>query len=1095
VSEIIAWLEQLGLSQYAEIFETSDIDLDVLTDLNEDDLRELSVSFGHRKRLLRAIATLRSDSAGAAESAVTAPATLQPALPPSGERRLITVLFCDMVGSTAMTAAGDPEDMFELIRAYHAACSEVIERFGGYVARMVGDGVLAYFGYPRAMEGEAERAVRAALALREAVAGLNRRGGPRLAIRIGIDTGLVVIGDLIARGNAEEDAAIGDTPNLAARLQGTAEPGQIVISQNTRRLIGSLFELTDGGVHELKGFTRPVRRFTVEAEAEAVSRFAARRGGSDTPLVGRERYLERLLEQWERAATGQGRVVLISGEPGIGKSHLVQSFRQAVADLAPALFLYECSPFYANSAFQVLANQIGWAAGLKRSDTPEERLAKLETLVVPGVDPREAVPLMGFLCGVPTEHRYPRLDLTPEARKAAIFALARRQLDVLAGAGPVLTIVEDAHWIDPSSGELLAERIARVGNHRHLIVVTYRSEQALAWLEDIKAVRLTLDPLEKADAVSLMARVAGEPLPGSLQDRIWEKSDGVPLFVEEITKAVLESGALDADAATARLPAFAIPATLQESLTARLDRLSTVKEVVQHAAVLGRTFSPDVLREMAALEDRQLKRALGELMNAELLEMRGEPPNETYVFRHALLQETVYTSLLRPRRQMLHRRAARALNRLRPETVARTPELLAYHWQEANDPAAAYPYAMQAGERALARYANTEARVRFAEAVQAASQLDYGVRMEAQALLRQASVAGTRETVQADLEDLPAIRSAAEELGDAPLLAAIDYWIGRLHYVLGDFEAAIVEATRSFERAETTEGGARVAADAGNLLARIHAIQGTPRLAVRFAKRNAAQMAALGNTQEQAAITSVLAFGYGVSGQFEEAIAAADQAVHLAADLEHWPTKAACSFYRGVVLGWWGRIVEAEPDFQNALEMSYACNDLFRVYVTLGWRGQALLQCNELAAAETDLNQCLSLAQDIGTDFHRGAFLAYRAALDLRYGRDTVDLAEEAVALSEGQPWAQSIALRVLGEALTLKAPVKANDALQKAIMLQRSREAWYDLAWTKLALGRLQMLSGDGGGAAAALNEARQAFAAMQVRAGLAAVCEVERG
>ncbi len=1093
---VVAWLERQGLGRYAQLFEENDIDLDVLVDLTEDDLRELSVSFGHRKRLLKAIGNLRAEREHAYQPAPQRPAA--PSGVPAGERRLITVLFCDMVGSTALTAAADdPEDMFELIAAYHAACSEMIERFGGYVARLVGDGVLAYFGYPQAFEGEAERAARAAVALRAAVDRLGQTRRMALSTRIGIDTGLTIIGDFIAPGNAEADSAVGDTPNLAARLQGLAAPNQIVISHNTRRLLGNLFELADLGPQALKGFSAPVRAYLIEGEAEHASRFAAAAQDGVRPLVGRARELDTLMELWQRTQAGEGQAVIVSGEPGVGKSHLILSLRNALADRAAAMLLYECSPFFANSAFQVLANQLARAAGLQRSDTDDQKLAKLETLVAPGIPVRQAVPLLGFICGVSTDYRYPRLDMTPEARKAAILDLLSLQLDALCSAGPVLTIVEDAHWIDPSSAETLAAHIARVGSLRHLIIVSHRQGLEPAWLKDLAVTRLRLGRLNREEAEALMTRIAGDPLPPAVQAQIWEKSDGVPLFIEEITKGVLEAGVLDQSSPQTNggaLINLAIPDTLQNSLMARLDRLGPVKEVVQYAAVLGRDFLADTLQAMMGLDQRRMTWALTELVNAELLHVRGQPPHETYGFRHTLLQETAYISMLRGRRQMLHRRAAKATETVRPDTVERIPELLSYHWREAGEYAAAYPYAMRAGERALARYAHAEARVRFTEAADAAAELDYGIRMEADALVRRASVPGERAAVQGDLEELSAIRDAVETLGDARLVAEVDFRSGWLHYVLGDFEAAILDATQSYELAETTPGAALVAAEAGNLLARIHAIQGAPRLAIRFARRNAAQMAALGNTLEQAEITSVLAFSYGISGEFDQAAAVADDAVRLAEKAGQLPTQAACAFNRGVVLGWWGRIEEAEPDFERAIRLSHEANDLFRVYVAHGWRGQALLQAHELAAAEIDLDRCLALADQIGTSFHYGAFKAYKAQLHLIRGEPALEECRAAVAVSEGQPWAQSIALRVLGETLTASDPERAEAVLHEAHALQHGRECWFDEAWTELALGRLMRSVGRSEEADDYFGRVAKTFQRMGVGVGLAALGEIDR-
>ncbi len=599
--------------------------------------------------------------------------------------------------------------------------------------------------------------------------------------------------------------------------------------------------------------------------------------------------------------------------------------------------MYECSPFYTNSAFHVVASQVARSAGMQRSDTPAERLTKLENVMIPGVDPREAVPLLGFLCSVPTDHRYPRLDLPPAARKQAILTMLMRQLDALCSAGPVLMLVEDAQWIDPSSSELLTHCIERAANLPLLIVVSYRTGEEPSWIDGVDATQLNLARLTGEAAKTIINKVAGQQLPPALQSQIVEKSDGVPLFVEELTKSIVEAG-LSADGKPRwqegkSLPEFMIPATLHDSLMARLDRLNSVKDVVQFASVLGRSFAADVLSAMVGGEAGYVERALEELVEAELLYKRGQGADMVFVFRHALLQETTYAGMLRGRRQRYHRQAAVALSELHPNLADRNPEVLAYHWSEAGEFEHAYKFAVAAGEQALARYANKEARVRFRDAIDAASRLDYGIRMEANAMIRLAQAPGDRESTQEDLEDLAAIRSAVEELSDGPLLASIDYCAGQLNYILGDFESAIGHGTQSYERAETVSGGARVAADAGNLLARIHAIQGAPRLAIRFARRNAAQMAALDDKLEQAEITSVLAFSYAVNGQFDQAIAAADEGLRLSGSVEHLPTKAAAYFHRGVVLGWRGEIEEAEPDFEQALALSHEANDPFRIYM------------------------------------------------------------------------------------------------------------------------------------------------------------------
>tara|TARA_R110002096_G_scaffold79847_3_gene187441 strand:- start:372 stop:3671 length:3300 start_codon:yes stop_codon:yes gene_type:complete len=1091
------WLKSIGLDQYEAMLAENDIDFEILVDLTEDDLRELPISFGHRKRLVKAIAEYNQSIAAPTPpepqpTATTSPAPLIPQTDSDGTRRQITVMFCDLVGSTAIAAERDPEDMFRIISAYHSTCTDIIRRHGGHVARIAGDGVLAYFGFPVAEEGEAERAVRASLALVDAVRAIDIEDGLVLNVRIGIDTGLVVISDLIGHGSAEEDAIFGDSPNLAARLQSMAEPGQILISQNTRRLIGSLFELLDLDIHKVKGFDLPIRLFRVIGTAATESRFVARRGDALGPLVGREQESALLLARWRTARAGEGQVVLISGEGGIGKSHLVQQLRAAVARDAPQTLLYDCSQFYSNTAFHVLAEQLIRAAGIQPSDAPDVKLTKLETIVLPGANSAQVMPLMAMLCGIPTGERYPALSTPPEARKAAILSLFSTQLDMLCADGPVLILVEDAHWIDPSSNELLGQTIARVHELPLLIVITHRPEVDPSWPGQVTPTRLQLTRLDRQNAERVIDRFSGGGLPPLVKKQILEKSDGVPLYLEEITKAVVESEALSPNkpdwGLPANLPDLQIPATLHDSLMARLDRLSAVKEVAQVAAILGRTFSFDLLQAISDIDAERLRLALTELVRAELLYRRGTAGNESYAFKHALLQDTAYASQLRGRRQRLHGRAAAAMEETRADIVCESPEILAHHWREAGEPSRAFPYYLTAGGLALSRYANTEARVRFNEAVEAAST----TAQKAEALLARARVPGTRAEIQADQSALIAIRDDVAAVGNDALLAQVDYWIARLHYIQGSLEEAITEARAAFELAERAEGGARVAADAANLLGRILAVQSKPLESVKYIKRNIEQMAELGDDLERAGITSVMAFSLGVYGDFDAAIDAANQGVALAEKLDHLPTRAAGYFYRGVVTGWRGEVEDAEPDFEEAIELSRAAGDLFRVYVSHGWRGQAFLHVGELAAAEADLDRALDLGEQIGTGFHRAAFLAFRAELDLRRGSFDLGSAERAVAMSETQPWAHSIAQRVYGEILSRDDPERARHALQTALSLQRQRECGYDAAWTELGLARLLLAIGNRDQALALAGSAERAFGGMGMRAGIAAAQEI---
>jgi class 3 adenylate cyclase/predicted ATPase len=700
--EVAGWLDKIGLPEYAPIFAEHAIDREILADLNDQDLKDLGIPLGHRKTLLKAIAALSP----ADETSPPRPAGARA----QAERRQLTVLFCDLVGSTALSAQLDPEDMRELIHAYQDLCAGVITRFEGYVARFIGDGLLAYFGWPQAHEDDAERAIRAGLALVGTVAGLEAAGRP-LAVRVGIATGLVVVGDLIGRGAARRQAVVGETPNLAARLQALAEPGSIVISGRTRRLVGGLFELADLGPQRLKGFAEPPAAFRVVGEGRTHGRFEALRGQRLTPLVGREPELAMLMQRWASARNGNGQVVLLAGEAGIGKSRVVRALRERLGDEPYTPLSCYCSPYHTNSALHPVIGLLERAARLDRGDRPEEQLAKLEALLARSSERLdEALPLLAALLELPT----PELRLAPEVQKQRTLQALVDQLAGLAEQQPVLVLYEDMHWIDPSTLELLTLVVERVRRLRVLVLLTFRPEFQPPWTSHAHVTTLMMSRLGRRQGADLVARVTGgKLLPAVVVEQIVARTDGVPLFVEELTKTVLESGLLaekgDHYELVGSLPPLAIPATLHDSLMARLDRLGPVKEVAQIGAVIGREFSHELLVAVAGRPQAQLQGALERLVASELVFRRGAPPEATYSFKHALVQEAAYQSLLKSKRQQLHGRIAATLEQQFPEVGASEPELLAHHATRAGALEKAVRYWQLAGEKALERSANAEA--------------------------------------------------------------------------------------------------------------------------------------------------------------------------------------------------------------------------------------------------------------------------------------------------------------------------------------------------------------------------------------------------
>lgn len=710
--DIGAWLRGLGLRQYEQMFREHGVDLEVLPYLTLDDLKDMGVTaVGHRRKLLQAAGPLRvmPDNPQMPTSAAPEQPTKLAA-----ERRQLTVAFFDLVGSTALSRRLDPEDMREIIRAYQNATAGEILRFGGHVAKFMGDGVLAYFGWPQAQEDAAERAVRAALGVVQALGRVATPVEEPLIPRIGIATGVVVVGDLVGEGAAQEEAVVGETPNLAARLQQVAEPGTVVIGDATQRLLGDLFVVERLPSPMLRGFDDSVHAYRVLGEGGAESRFEAMHGATPSPLIGREPELALLLERWQLATAGEGQVVLLGGEPGIGKSRLVLALRERLRTENRTRISYACSPHHTNSVLWPVTRQLERAARFSRDDRPAERVAKLRSLLAEAAEAtEEMVTLLAELLGMPGNGELPFLNLTPQVRKARTLTVLMTQLEGLAERRPVLLILEDSHWLDPTTRELFDLVVDRIRRLRVLLVVTFRPELEPPWTGFAHVTSLTLNRLARDQAEVLVTHVAGgRHLPAEVVNAILARTEGMPLFTEELTKTVLEAGLLaetaDGLILAGPLPSLAIPASLNDSLMARLDRLLSVKQVAQTAACIGRDFGHALLAAVAGLSARHLQDALEQLVRAELVFQHGTSPEATYSFKHALVRDAAYESLLRSRRQQLHGRIADALER--QSNVAEVePETLAHHLTEAGLNEKAVEYWLRAGQRAAGQSAHKEA--------------------------------------------------------------------------------------------------------------------------------------------------------------------------------------------------------------------------------------------------------------------------------------------------------------------------------------------------------------------------------------------------
>jgi class 3 adenylate cyclase/predicted ATPase len=811
MQELADWLEKLGMSEYAERFAENRIDLSVLPDLTDQDLEKLGVVLGDRRKMLRAIGEL----------GVPPPAV--PLAPPApqdttAERRQLTVMFCDLVGSTALSARLDPEDLRAIIGAYHRCCAELVESNGGFVAKYMGDGLLGYFGYPRAHEHDAERAIRAGLALVEAVPKLKTAAAIPLQVRVGIATGLVVVGDLIGAGAAQEQAVVGETPNLAARLQGLAAPGAVVISANTRRLTGGLFEYRDLGTVSLKGFTESVPAWELMGTSEAESRFEALRAAT-TPLVGRDEEIDLLGRQWEQAKAGDGQVVLISGEPGIGKSRIAQTVVERLSAEPHTRLRYFCSPHHQDSAFYPSITQLERAAGFRREDTPEQRLAKLEALLAQGTnDLGGAAPLFADLLSIPTGDRYPQLNLTPQKRKEKTLHAQLAQVEGLAARHPVLMVFEDIHWSDPTTRESLDLLIDRIPTLRVLVILTLRPEFTPPWLGRPHVTMLNLNRLPPKQRAEMIVHITGgKALPREIADQIIDRTDGVPLFIEELTKSVVESGVVaeagDHFSVAGRVTPLAIPTSLHASLLARLDRLAPAREVAQIGAALGRSFSHELISAVATMPQHKLDDALDQLVGAELIFRRAMPPDAEYSFKHALVQDAAYSTMLRSRRQQLHASIATTLESRFPEIVAAEPAILAHHCTEAGLAEKAISYRLKAGQQAVARSAMAEAVAQLQKGLDLLPSQPDDARQQQQELdLRLAlgpALIATRGYSSPDVGEAFATASALAEQFDRPDdLVALLYGRWGYHLVRSEYRLALSSAERMEQIGDARESAA-----------------------------------------------------------------------------------------------------------------------------------------------------------------------------------------------------------------------------------------------------------------------------------------------
>lgn len=814
MSSVSNWLAELGLERYLGAFEDAEVDFETLPELCEDDLKELGLPLGPRRKIWTALNRMRAEAALAAgpEQAKPGDATLAG----QAERRHLTVMFVDLVGSTQLSMRLDAEDMREVISQYQNTIATVVSGFEGFVATLMGDGVLCYFGWPRANEDDTERAVRAGLAAIEATTKITTPDGAALAARVGVATGIVVVGDLIGMSARQEAVVVGETPNLAARLQSVAKPNQLVIHAEARALLSTAFDVAPLGMCDLKGVSHPVEAFVVNEEKAVESRFDARRSGNLTPLVGRVTEMQQITDLWAEAQAGKGHMLILDGEAGIGKSRVVRAAIDTLAVDSPIRVTFQCSPYHIESAFYPFVQYMRYTAGLTARDSNEMCLNKLEA-VVQGSD--ETCAQMAVLLGLDGSARYTARATEPAKQRDQLMQTFVDFLLAKAAERPLLVVLEDLHWIDPTSLELLTRLLARLQDQRILVIATSRPPFEHDFGTDALLTRMTLDRLDPQMTRQIIDRVlGGKTLPKQIEKIIARQTDGVPLFVEELTRTILESGVLieggDDFSLEGSIDDIAIPSTLHDSLTARLDRLGPSKEIAQIAACVGREFDHRMLPQICDIPDAKLADGLDVLVDAGLLQRRGTPPQARYFFKHALVRDAAYEGLLKERRRPVHRRILAALE-TEPGTA---PELLALHAEAAGLTHRAIDLWERAGTAAIARpaYQEGEAHLRRAIALNApnveageARGLHKALELHVQLSLALTPAKGAWSDEVVELLELAL--ELAGQVGETPLRGDIIYSLLLGTYFQGSLELSVA-------RADELEALAHASGDIAQLL-------------------------------------------------------------------------------------------------------------------------------------------------------------------------------------------------------------------------------------------------------------------------------------
>ena len=1023
---------------------------------------------------------------------------------PEGERRQLTVMFCDLVGSTELSTRLDPEDLRVIIRGFQETCAKVIAQFDGYIAQYLGDGILVYFGYPMAHENEAERAVRSGLGIIEALSDFEPKHDidVKPAVRVGIATGLVVVGEMIGDGSAEEMTVVGETPNIAARLQALAKPNTIVISPATHKLIEAEFRCEDLGGLQLKGVAEPIHAWLVVGLAEAEHEVEERYG---LPLVGRDEEIGLLSRRLKQSKERLGQVVLVSGEAGIGKSALAETMCAQAKKEGFAGTAFYCSPYYSNSALYPVIEKIRRRSGWQAADTPSTKLAKLEQMLANySWAAEEAVPLFAALVSLPLpEGRYPPLNLAPQEQK-------QRTLDALvawtleeAERQPVFELWDDLHWADPTTLELLGLLINQAATASLLMVMTFRPEFIPPWSTRSHMTPTTLSRLEGPDVEVMVTRLMGgkEP-PAEVVQHIVKKTDGIPLYVEELTKVILESGLLregsDRYDLTGPLSAVKIPATLQESLMARLDRLPKLRDVAQLGAVLGREFEYEMLKALAPMDEVRLQDGLGQLVEAELLYQRGRPPRATYIFKHALIQDAAYQSLLKRTRQQCHRQVADILESRFPETAETQPELLAHHHTEANSPQTAVEYWVKAGQQAVHRFADREAVGHLEKGLSVLLTLPDSperarLELTLQTSLGPALMATKGYAAPAVGEAYRRARDLCQQLKDITQLFPVVWGLWMYHLVRAEHEAANAMTKQLLGVAQTT-GDPDLALEAhfavglstfycGELpAAREHLEQA---ISAYDPDRHSELASTYGGLDPGVCCLEYVAWTLWLLGYPDQALQRADEAQSLAKRGANLYTQTRSLYWDSLLRQFTGQWDVLRERIEVAISM--ATEHGFALVLAVGpiMRGWALVTEGQAEEGIRQISQGLERYRATGAGFQLPHLMtplieAYKKIEQPEEGLTTL---AEAQALVEntGERYYEAELQRLKGELMLAQSPDDATEAeacFHKALEIARGQQAKSLELRTAMSLARLWQAQDKEGEARQLLNDVFDWFA-----------------